>query len=199
IAGMAVGGILALKRSPVHPEAINRGMFDETRSARNSLNNPIMTWHEDIVNGKSIFSANRPIKYYDNFTPLSILAKRNSINNRPINIITGAHGTPGGGNWSISELDGSFVLHDQLRNAEGYSFNSALFSNLGEHGGDLAVLGDRIKIIDMRTLNAEGFGGIINDPTSHLIMTMCYGRNDAVLRSYAGLDIVQEFSSVSES
>jgi RHS repeat-associated protein len=184
------GGAFSKSFKPAHFPTLDQV---QTQSLTNA---PREIWVAERLEASSqwgsqyVYGANRAITGYDLREPLRELARRGSITQRPINILTGSHGDRYGYNWvqnrsgkifrSPSLLESDFLKSDIAMIAD---INSDQISSFGKLAG-------RLNAVDLSGMTAQEFSSYVTDPSNHIILAYCYGRNDELFRHARNLNSV---------
>ncbi|EIV1877119.1 RHS repeat protein [Salmonella enterica] len=164
--------------------------------------------------GQYIYGSDRPIVGIEIQIPLRRLERRKSFTQRPINIISGTHGSAHGNEWDpvtdvryrgYDDINGLYVRPAHLppgapnmigdliepqffqEDQRDYGPASTLFSNKFKK---------RIRIYDADGMTRAQFNALVTDPNAHAIIGCCFSRNDEALRDKKGLAPVTSYLSV---
>lgn len=138
--------------------------------------------------------------------PLQRLERRKSWSQRPINIISGTHGSPHGNDWdSAGKRYGGFAdinniyppqvkrhgfvrdnIDPQFLTEDRYDYGATNTPALLRHNGQPIILSDklrkRIRIHNADNMTEAQFIDLVTDPNAHAIIGCCFSRNDEALR-----------------
>lgn len=141
-------------------------------------------WHEIVTpRGNRIYGANRTVTDFDidQFILYSLTGPRNN-SQRPILLLTGAHGDRYGYNWVKSKFSfrgySKSIYRDPDLNAKEFSWSDKLFYS----GNRKNIGGFNVSTKDIRSMTIEKYESILMDDTYDIVLGFCYGRNDEALR-----------------
>lgn len=171
--------------------------IDEVRVKPLSEAHPDKIWKIEKMKVKGwdtqyVFGSNREITGGNVYKPLEVLARRNSITRRPINILSGSHGTALGYNWVNT---GEAIIRDpDILEHKFYAEDIITKNkvNTGQVSG-LESLSGRVNVVDMQGMNANKFSNYVCNPSNHVILAYCYGRNDNLFRYLRNLKSVTSY------
>ncbi|QIU88415.1 RHS repeat-associated core domain-containing protein [Yokenella regensburgei] len=139
-----------------------------------------------------VYGANREITGYNLQEPLRALARRNSVTQRPINILTGSHGDEYGYNW-VQNRSGNIFRSPSLLDPDFLKEDLAMIANINSN--QISSFGSRLNAVDLDGMTAQEFSSYVTDPSNHIILAYCFGRNDELFRHTRNLNSVISYVS----